>query len=41
LLIYWFRQYYTGIPTVDDDTRGVAPFLLAAVEWETRNNIMS
>ena len=34
-------QYYTDIPTVKEDTRGVAPFLMAAVEWETRNNIES
>lgn len=34
-------EYYVGIPTVDDDTRGVAPFLLAAVEWEARKNITS
>jgi rhamnogalacturonyl hydrolase YesR len=34
-------QYYTDIATVNEDTRGVAPFLMAAVEWETRNNIES
>jgi hypothetical protein len=34
-------QYYTDIATVKEDTRGVAPFLMAAVEWETRNNIES
>ncbi|EFQ35166.1 glycosyl Hydrolase Family 88 [Colletotrichum graminicola M1.001] len=32
-------EYYIGIPVVDDDTRGVGPFLLAAYEWELRNNI--
>ncbi|KAK1982331.1 cell wall glycosyl hydrolase YteR [Colletotrichum cereale] len=32
-------EYYVGIPVVDDDTRGVGPFLLAAYEWELRNNI--
>lgn len=34
-------QYYTDIPTVNEDTRGVAPFLMAAVAWEARNNIES
>ena len=34
-------QYYTDIATVKEDTRGVAPFLMAAVEWEIRNNIES
>ncbi|KAH9436105.1 hypothetical protein MCOR02_005014 [Pyricularia oryzae] len=34
-------EYYTGIPVVQHDTRGVGPFLLAAVEWEERNNIAS
>ena len=34
-------QYYTDISTVKEDTRGVASFLMAAIEWETRNNIES
>lgn len=34
-------EYYTSIPVVQHDTRGVGPFLLAAVEWEQRNNIVS
>jgi hypothetical protein len=29
-------QYYTGIPVVPNDTRGVGPFLLASYEWELR-----
>lgn len=41
LKIQSFLQYYTGIPVVQHDTRGVGPFLLAAVEWEERNNIAS
>ncbi|KAK6225838.1 cell wall glycosyl hydrolase [Colletotrichum tabaci] len=32
-------EYYVGIPVVDNDTRGVGPYLLAAYEWELRNNI--
>lgn len=31
--------YYVGIPVVPNDTRGVGPFLLAATEWELRNDI--
>ncbi|KAL8367337.1 hypothetical protein RB595_009030 [Gaeumannomyces hyphopodioides] len=34
-------EYYVGIPIVQHDTRGVGPFLLAAAEWEERNNIRS
>ncbi|KAK2760252.1 hypothetical protein FQN54_002320 [Arachnomyces sp. PD_36] len=30
-------EYYTSVPLVSDDTRGVGPFLLAAYEWELRN----
>ncbi|KAL3477198.1 Six-hairpin glycosidase-like protein [Aspergillus californicus] len=29
-------EYYTSIPVVPNDTRGVGPFLLAAYEWELR-----
>ncbi|CAG8897279.1 unnamed protein product [Penicillium egyptiacum] len=29
-------EYYTGIPVVPNDTRGVGPFLLASYEWELR-----
>lgn len=31
-----FFQYYVSIPIVPNDTRGVGPFLLAAYEWELR-----
>jgi hypothetical protein len=34
-------SYHVGIPTAKHDTRGVAPFLLAAVEWKARNKIES
>ncbi|KAF5000789.1 hypothetical protein FDECE_11125 [Fusarium decemcellulare] len=26
--------YYTGVPVVQDDTRGVGPFMMALYEWE-------
>ncbi|KAI9375896.1 Six-hairpin glycosidase-like protein [Aspergillus egyptiacus] len=29
-------EYYTEIPVVPNDTRGVGPFLLASYEWELR-----
>ncbi|KAJ6189784.1 hypothetical protein N7519_004692 [Penicillium mononematosum] len=29
-------EYYTDIPVVPNDTRGVGPFLLASYEWELR-----
>ncbi|KAL2861198.1 glycoside hydrolase family 88/105 protein [Aspergillus lucknowensis] len=29
-------EYYTSIPVVPHDTRGVGPFLLASYEWELR-----
>ncbi|KAM5347414.1 hypothetical protein ACJ41O_010419 [Fusarium nematophilum] len=29
-------EYYTGVPVVKDDTRGVGPFMMAAYEWELR-----
>jgi hypothetical protein len=31
------QKYYTSVPLVSDDARGVGPFLLAAYEWELRN----
>ncbi|CRK14716.1 hypothetical protein BN1723_010435 [Verticillium longisporum] len=30
-------KYYTDIPVVPNDTRGVGPFMLAAYEWELRH----
>ncbi|KAF4973668.1 hypothetical protein FZEAL_9260 [Fusarium zealandicum] len=30
-------EYYTGVPIVKDDTRGVGPFMMALYEWELRS----
>ncbi|KAF5020569.1 hypothetical protein F66182_7401 [Fusarium sp. NRRL 66182] len=30
-------EYYTGVPVVPNDTRGVGPFMMALYEWERRS----